>query len=116
MESEDILNETKKLHVPTVAEMIARGEVPEILFWVGCSGSFDDRAKKITKAIVRILNHVNIKFAVLGVEEGCTGDTAKRAGNEFLYQMQAMQNNIKAFAFSNADEIIAKEILKQINE
>jgi Fe-S oxidoreductase len=92
MESEDILNETKKLHVPTVAEMVARGEVPEILFWVGCSGSFDDRAKKITKAIVRILNHVNIKFAVLGVEEGCTGDTAKRAGNEFLYQMQAMQN------------------------
>ena len=78
--------------VPTVADMIARGEVPEILFWVGCSGSFDDRAKKITKAIVRILNHVNIKFAVLGVEEGCTGDPAKRAGNEFLYQMQAMQN------------------------
>lgn len=75
-----------------MSEMIAAGEVPEILFWVGCSGSFDDRAKKITKAIVRILNHVNIKFAVLGVEEGCTGDPAKRAGNEFLYQMQAMQN------------------------
>ncbi len=80
------------LKVPTMAEMMANGETPEILFWVGCSGSFDDRAKKITKAIVRILNHVNIKFAILGSEEGCTGDPAKRAGNEFLYQMQAMQN------------------------
>jgi heterodisulfide reductase subunit D len=78
--------------VKTMAEMLAAGETPEILFWVGCSGSFDDRAKKITKAIVRILNHVNIKFAVLGTEESCTGDPAKRAGNEFLFQMQAMQN------------------------
>ena len=71
---------------------MARGESPEILFWVGCSGSFDDRAKKITKAIVKILNHVGIKFAVLGTEESCTGDPAKRAGNEFLFQMQAMGN------------------------
>jgi len=71
---------------------MAKGETPEILFWVGCAGSFDDRAKKITKAIVKILNHVNIKFAVLGTEESCTGDPAKRAGNEFLFQMQAMQN------------------------
>lgn len=75
-----------------MAEMTAKGETPEILFWVGCSGSFDDRAKKITKAIVKILNHVDIKFAILGSEEGCTGDPAKRAGNEFLFQMQAMQN------------------------
>jgi heterodisulfide reductase subunit D len=75
-----------------MAEMIAAGETPDILFWVGCSGSFDDRAKKITKAIVRILNHVNIKFAILGTEESCNGDPAKRAGNEFLFQMQAMQN------------------------
>ncbi|HWY10866.1 MAG TPA: (Fe-S)-binding protein [Bacteroidia bacterium] len=82
----------KPIIVPTMAEMIAKGETPEILFWVGCSGSFDDRAKKITKAIVRILNHVGIKFAVLGVEESCTGDPAKRAGNEFLFQMQAFQN------------------------
>jgi heterodisulfide reductase subunit D len=80
------------IKVPTMAEMMANGETPEILFWVGCSGSFDDRAKKITKAIVRILNHVGIKFAILGSEEGCTGDPAKRAGNEFLFQMQAMQN------------------------
>lgn len=78
--------------VPTMAEMVAAGETPEILFWVGCSGSFDDRAKKITKAIVRILNHVGMKFAVLGTEESCTGDPAKRAGNEFLFQMQAFQN------------------------
>jgi heterodisulfide reductase subunit D len=80
------------LKVPTMAEMIATGEVPEILFWVGCSGSFDDRAKKITKAVVKILNACHVKFAILGAEESCTGDPAKRAGNEFLYQMQAMQN------------------------
>ncbi len=80
------------IHVPTMAELTAKGEVPEILFWVGCAGSFDDRAKKITKAIVRILNHVGMKFAVLGQEESCTGDPAKRAGNEFLFQMQAMNN------------------------
>jgi heterodisulfide reductase subunit D len=80
------------LKVPTMAEMVANGEAPEILFWVGCSGSFDDRAKKITKAIVRILNHVGMKFAILGMEESCTGDPAKRGGNEFLFQMQAMQN------------------------
>lgn len=73
-------------------EKIANGETPDILFWVGCSGSFDDRAKKITKAIVRILNHVGANFAVLGVEESCSGDPAKRSGNEFLFQMQAMQN------------------------
>jgi len=75
-----------------MADYMAKGETPEILFWVGCAGSFDDRAKKITKAIVKILHHVNIKFAVLGTEESCTGDPAKRAGNEFLFQMQAMQN------------------------
>lgn len=80
------------IKVSTMSDMIAKGEIPEILFWVGCSGSFDDRAKKITKAIVRILNHVNIKFAILGTEEGCSGDPAKRSGNEFLFQMQAMQN------------------------
>lgn len=75
-----------------MAEMIAAGEVPDVLFWVGCSGSFDDRAKKITKAIVKILHKANVKYAVLGTEENCTGDPAKRAGNEFLFQMQAMMN------------------------
>ncbi|TND09417.1 MAG: putative Fe-S oxidoreductase C-terminal region [Bacteroidetes bacterium] len=80
------------MKIETMADYMARGESPEILFWVGCAGSFDDRAKKITKAIVRILNHVGMKFAVLGTEESCTGDPAKRAGNEFLFQMQAMNN------------------------
>ena len=81
-----------ELKVKTMAEYAASSESPEILFWVGCAGSFDDRAKKITKAIVKILNHVGMKFAVLGTEESCSGDPAKRAGNEFLFQMQAMNN------------------------
>jgi heterodisulfide reductase subunit D len=81
-----------ELKVKTMAECLAAGEVPEILFWVGCAGSFDDRAKKITKAIAKILNHCNVSFAILGQEETCTGDPAKRAGNEFLFQMMAMQN------------------------
>ena len=72
--------------------MAAKGESPEILFWVGCAGSFDERAQKITRDICKILQHVGIKFAVLGTEESCTGDPAKRAGNEFLFQMQAMSN------------------------
>jgi heterodisulfide reductase subunit D len=78
--------------VPTMAELAAKGESPEVLFWVGCAGSFDDRAKRVTKAFVKILDAVGIKFAVLGTEETCTGDPARRAGNEFLFQMQAMSN------------------------
>ncbi|MBL0096540.1 MAG: (Fe-S)-binding protein [Bacteroidetes bacterium] len=78
--------------VRTMADMMAAGEKPDILFWVGCAGSFDDRAKKVTKAVGRILHHAGISFAVLGTEESCTGDPAKRAGNEFLFQMQAMNN------------------------
>ncbi len=81
-----------ELKVRTMAEFVANGEVPEILFWVGCSGSFDDRAKRITKALAKILNHCQVNFAILGQEESCTGDPAKRAGNEFLFQMMAMQN------------------------
>ena len=80
------------LNVPTMSELAAQGKQPEILFWVGCAGSFDDRAKKITKAFVKILNKAQIDFAVLGTEESCTGDPAKRSGNEFLFQMQAMTN------------------------
>ncbi len=83
---------SEHLKVPTMAEFMAEGKQPEVLFWVGCAGSFDDRAKKITKAFVKILNKANIEFAVLGTEESCTGDPAKRAGNEFLFQMQAMTN------------------------
>lgn len=80
------------MNVPTMASLFAEGKQPEVLFWVGCAGSFDDRAKKITKAFVKILNKANVSFAVLGTEESCTGDPAKRAGNEFLFQMQAMTN------------------------
>jgi len=75
-----------------MAELFAAGQQPEVLFWVGCAGSFDDRAKKITKAFVKILNKANVSFAVLGTEESCTGDPAKRSGNEFLFQMQAVTN------------------------
>ena len=78
--------------VPTMAEMTANGESPEILFWVGCAGSFDQRAQKITKAFATILTKVGINFAVLGKEECCTGDPARRAGNEFMFQMMAYQN------------------------
>ncbi|MES2733128.1 MAG: (Fe-S)-binding protein [Bacteroidota bacterium] len=78
--------------VPTMAEMAANGQSPEILFWVGCAGSFDDRYKAVTIAFVKILNKVGINFAVLGTEEACTGDPARRAGNEFLFQMQAVSN------------------------
>ena len=80
------------LVVPTMADFMAQGKQPEVLFWVGCSGSFDDRAKKITKAFVKILNQAGVEFAILGQEESCTGDPAKRAGNEFAFQMQAMMN------------------------
>ncbi len=80
------------LRVPTMQEYAAEGKMPEILFWVGCSCSFDDRAKKITKAFAKLLNKAGVDFAVLGSEESCTGDPAKRAGNEFLFQMQAKMN------------------------
>jgi len=80
------------MNVPTLKELSQKGLDPEILFWVGCAGSFDERAKKITKSFVKLLNKANISFGVLGIEESCTGDPAKRAGNEFLYQMQAVSN------------------------
>ena len=75
-----------------MADYAAKGEKPDVLFWVGCAGSFDDRAKKITRSFTKILNKVGTKYAVLGQEESCTGDPAKRAGNEFLFQMQALMN------------------------
>lgn len=80
------------MQVPTVAELFANGQSPEILFWVGCSGSFDQRAQKITKAFATILHKVGINYAILGKEELCTGDPARRAGNEFMFQMMAWQN------------------------
>ncbi len=81
-----------RIEVPTLAAMAAAGKEAEILFWVGCAGSFDERAKKITKAFVKILHNAGVSFAVLGAEETCSGDPAKRAGNEFLFQMQAATN------------------------
>jgi Fe-S oxidoreductase len=80
------------MKIPTMAEMAANNQSPEVLFWVGCAGSYDDRYKRVTLAFAKILNAVNISFAVLGTEEACTGDPARRAGNEFLFQMQAMNN------------------------
>ena len=79
-------------NIATMDELAAQGKQPEVLFWVGCAGSFDERAKKITKAFVKLLIKAEVSFAVLGPEESCTGDPAKRAGNEFLFQMQAMTN------------------------
>jgi len=86
------MDNNQNLRVPTMAEMAAKGEQPEVLFWVGCAGSYDQRYQKVTKAFVYILNKLDISFAVLGPEETCTGDPARRAGNEFLYQMQALSN------------------------
>ncbi len=80
------------MQVPILSEEIAAGRQPEILFWVGCAGSFDQRAQAITKAFVQILNKVGISYAILGSEEMCTGDPARRAGNEFMFQMMAYQN------------------------
>ena len=80
------------MNVPTIQELAAQGKTPEILFWVGCAGSFDARAQKITKAFAEILNKVGLDYAILGKEEACTGDPARRAGNEFLFQMMAYQN------------------------
>lgn len=91
--------------VPTMAEFAAKGENPEVLFWVGCAGSFDQRAQAITLAFVKILNKVGVKFAVLGPEESCTGDPAKRAGNEFLFQMQAI-SNIEVLNAYNVKKIV----------
>jgi heterodisulfide reductase subunit D len=90
---------------PLISELAAKGETPEVLFWVGCAGSFDERAKSITVAFVKILNHLKINFAVLGPEEACTGDPAKRAGNEFLFQMQAM-SNIQVLNAYNVKKIV----------
>jgi Fe-S oxidoreductase len=83
--------ETRKIEIPVMADLFARGEKPEYLFWVGCAGAFDDRYKKVVRAFAKILAHLNVSFAVLGKEEICNGDPARRAGNEMLYQMQALQ-------------------------
>jgi heterodisulfide reductase subunit D len=84
--------EVQKVEVPVMADLHARGEQPEFLFWVGCAGAFDARYQKVTQAFVKILTFLKVSYAVLGKEESCTGDPARRAGNEMLYQMQALQN------------------------
>ena len=80
------------LKTVTVKELIEEGKTPDILFWVGCAGSYDERYKKVTRSFAKILNELKINYAVLGNEEGCTGDPARRAGNEYLFQMQAINN------------------------
>ena len=89
----------------TVKDLIESGKNPDILFWVGCAGSYDERYKKVTKAFTKILNDLNINYAVLGKEEGCTGDPARRAGNEYLFQMQAI-NNITVLNKYNVKKIV----------
>ncbi|MDD4603280.1 MAG: (Fe-S)-binding protein [Bacteroidales bacterium] len=97
--------EVQKIEVPVMAEMFAKGEHPEYLFWVGCAGAFDDRYKNVTRAFTKILSHLRVSYAVLGKEESCTGDPARRAGNEMLYQMQALQN-IERFEHYQIKKII----------
>ena len=87
-----IKHKKQAMKVNTMAEMIASGQTPEVLFWVGCAGSFDQRAQKITKAFATILDKAGVNYAILGKEEACTGDPARRAGNEFMFQMMAYQN------------------------
>ncbi|MDA3952473.1 MAG: (Fe-S)-binding protein [Bacteroidales bacterium] len=87
-----MIESKKKIEVPVMADLFAKGEKPEYLLWVGSAGAFDDRYKKVTRAFVKILTHFNISYAVLGIEESSSGDVARRAGNEMLFQMQAMSN------------------------
>ncbi|MEI7498840.1 MAG: (Fe-S)-binding protein [Bacteroidota bacterium] len=97
--------EVRKVEVPVMADLHARGERPEFLFWVGCAGAFDDRYQKVSRAFAKILTFLNVSYAVLGKEESCTGDPARRAGNEMLYQMQALQN-IEIFKLYGIQKII----------
>src|SRR5512145_1783955 len=96
---------TEKINIPVMADLFARGEKPEYLFWVGCAGAFDDRYKKVARAFTKVLVHTGTSFAVLGKEESCTGDPARRAGNEMLYQMQALQN-IEVFKMYEVEKIL----------
>lgn len=93
------------MKVRTMAEMAASDEQPEILFWVGCAGSFDARAQRVTKALCKILDNVGMSFAILGTEESCTGDPARRAGNEFVFQMTANQN-VQTLNMYNVKKIV----------
>ncbi len=100
-----MMSTKERIDVPVMADLAARGEKPEYLFWVGCAGAFDDRYKKVSRAFATILNHMGASYAVLGTEETCTGDPARRAGNEMLFQMQALQV-IELFASYEVDKVI----------
>lgn len=82
----------RKVEVPLMAELFARGENPEYLLWVGSAGAFDDRYKHVSRAFVKVLDYLGTSYAVLGTEESSSGDVVRRAGNEMLYQMQAIMN------------------------
>jgi heterodisulfide reductase subunit D len=97
--------DTQKIEIPVMSDCFARGEKPEYLFWVGCAGAFDDRYKKVARAFAKILSYLKVSYAVLGKEESCTGDPARRAGNEMLYQMQALQN-IELFKMYEVKKIL----------
>jgi Fe-S oxidoreductase len=97
--------DTIAIHVPLMSDLFARGEEPEYLFWVGCAGAFDDRYRKVAQAFAKILTYLGTRYAVLGKEESCTGDPARRAGNEMLYQMQALQN-IETFRRYNIKKVL----------
>lgn len=97
--------ESRKIEVPVMADKFARGEKPEYLLWIGCAGAFDDRYKKVVRAFVKILTYLDTDYAVLGKEETCTGDPARRAGNEMVYQMQALQN-IETFKAYDIKKVI----------
>jgi heterodisulfide reductase subunit D len=99
------MSESTKINVPIMAEVFSKGTQPEFLYWVGCAGAFDDRYKKVAKAFASILSHLNISYAVLGKEETCTGDPARRAGNEMLFQMQAL-TNIQTFTRYGVKKIL----------
>jgi Fe-S oxidoreductase len=103
--SEDRLKWAEGMEVPLMSNVMAQGNTPEVLFWVGCAGAFDERAQKITRAFAKLLIEAGVSFAVLGKEESCNGDPAKRAGNEFLYQMQAHQN-IETLKMYNVKKIV----------
>ena len=97
--------EPKIMEIPVMADLKAKGQNPEYLFWVGCAGAFDDRYKKVARAFAKILTYLEVDYAVLGKEESCTGDPARRAGNEMLYQMQALKN-IETFTRYHVKKIL----------
>lgn len=105
MNSEENTAKKTEIKVPIMSELHAEGKEPEVLFWVGCMGSFDSRAQKITRAFVRILNKIGTDYAILGKEESCTGDPARRAGNEFVFQMMALQN-VQVLNMYNVKKIV----------